>query len=91
MSPVVSVMITSATMHIEMIALIWKVGRPKWKGVLIPNQGCSAAPPKSASPNGTAATVPMTRPSRIDRRCRAGGPKRSMARMIRRVNAAKPT
>ena len=38
MSPVVSVMITSATMHIDTMALIWNVGMPKWNGVLTPNQ-----------------------------------------------------
>ncbi len=47
-------MITSATMHIAMMALTSKVGNPKWNGVLTPNQSCSAAPLKSVRPNGMA-------------------------------------
>ena len=90
MSPVVSVMITRATMHIAMMALTSNVGNPKWNGVLMPNQGCSAAPLKSVRPNGMAIRVPRISPSRIDRRWNAGGANRSMARMINSVSRAKP-
>jgi len=89
MSPVVPVMITSPTMHIAMIALTSKVGKPKWKGVLIPNHDCSAAPLKSAMPKGTEIRVPMIRPLRMDSRWMAGEAKRSISRMITSVISAK--
>ena len=41
MSPVVSVMITSATMHIDTIAETSNVGKPKWNGVLTPTASAS--------------------------------------------------
>ena len=88
MSPVVSVMITSATMHIEMMALTWNVGKPKWNGVLTPNQAWSETWLKSVSPNGTATRVPITSPSRMDSRAKAGGANRSISKMMIKVAAA---
>ena len=41
MSPVVSVMITTPTMIIEMMALTSKVGAPNWNGCGMPTHGYS--------------------------------------------------
>ncbi len=89
MSPVVSVMITNATTHIEMTALTSKVGTPKWNGVLTPNQASSPTWLKSVRPNGMAMMVPMISPDRMDSRARAGGAKRSITKISTRVPAAK--
>ena len=82
-------MITSATMHIDRMALTWKIGKPKWNGVLTPNHACSPTLLKSASPNGIATSVPSTRPSRIDSRANGPGANRSISRMMIKVSAAK--
>jgi hypothetical protein len=65
MSAVVSTMITSMTMVIEMMAAIWKVGVPKWKGVETANQEASSIRLKLTLPNGMATNVPRNRPARI--------------------------
>ncbi len=76
MSAVVSVMITSITMNIEMEAPTAKVGSPKWKGVVSWNTAASEILPKSVTPKGIAARVPSTRPSRIATRLKKGGANR---------------
>ena len=73
MSAVVSVMITSITMNIEMIAPTAKVGRPKWNGRVSWKMLASAIRLKLVNPNGIATTVPSTRPSRIATRPKAAG------------------
>lgn len=90
-SPVVSVIVTRATISIDAIAAPWNVGVPKWNGVLIPTQCASATPPKSVKPVGTATAVPTTMPTSTATRLRNGGAKRCTARTTTRTNAASAT
>lgn len=62
MSAVDSVIDTTITTHIEMIAASWNCGAPKWNGVGKPTTSASATGPKSVTPNGIAIRVPATRP-----------------------------
>ena len=73
MSAVVSVMITSITTNIEMVAPTENVGRPKWNGRVNWKMLASAIRLKSVTPNGIATIVPSTRPSRIATRLRKAG------------------
>lgn len=65
MSAVDSVMQTSITMHMEMIAAISNCGAPKWNGVGKPTRPASLIASKSVMFIGIATRVPATRPSRI--------------------------
>lgn len=65
MSAVDSVIQTSITMHMEMMAAISNCGAPKWNGVGKPTTSASPSAPKSVIPAGTAIRVPTTRPSRM--------------------------
>ena len=76
MSAVVSVMITSITMNMEMIAPTSKIGSPKWNGRVSWKMLASEIRLKLVRPNGMATTVPSTRPSRIATRPKAPGRKR---------------
>lgn len=85
MSPVVSVMITMATMIIEMIAENWKSGMPNWNGCGMPTHAFSPTASQLGMPNGIEIRVPMIRPSSTDTRRIESGANRSMARMMTRV------
>ena len=63
MSAVVSIMITSITMIIEMIAAIANWGGPKWNGVDTANPCACPRRLKSALPMAMATSAPTTRPS----------------------------
>ncbi len=75
-SPVVSVIVTTATTSIDAIAETSKEGAPKWNGVLTPSQSASPTPPKSVKPNGTATARPAAMPTRTAIRLRNTGAKR---------------
>ncbi len=91
MSPVVSVMITSATMHIDTMDATSKTGKPKWNGVDTPTQSASPTLVHDVMPIGIATTVPMTMPSRMDTRASAGGANRSISTMRTSTPAASAT
>jgi hypothetical protein len=73
MSAVVSVMITSITMNMEMIAPTAKVGAPNSNGVVSWNSAASPSREKLVAPNGIATRVPSTSPSRIATRLKNPG------------------
>ena len=76
MSAVVSVMITSITTSIEIVAPTAKTGSPKWNGDGSWKTPASPMREKFVSPNGIATTVPSTSPSRMATRLRKGGANR---------------
>ena len=73
MSAVVSVMMTSMTTTIEMIAPTANVGMPKWNGEGTWKALASLMALNWVMPKGIATTVPRTRPSRIAIREKKGG------------------
>lgn len=87
-SPVVSVIVTSATTSIDTIAEAWNVGVPKWNGVLIPTQSASPTPPKSVNPNGTATARPTAMPTSTAIRPRKGGANRCATSTTARTKPA---
>ncbi|MNF62051.1 hypothetical protein D3C84_437220 [compost metagenome] len=90
MSAEVSTRVTMITMHIEMMAAIWKVGMPKWNGVGNAISGPSPTLEKSAMPRATAISVPMIMASRIDRREMVALPTLLSSSTMTKVSAARP-
>ncbi|MCY1439696.1 hypothetical protein D9M71_559420 [compost metagenome] len=78
------------TMHIEMIAAMWKVGMPKWKGVGNAIIGPSVTLEKSVMPSAAATSVPMIIASRIDNREMEELPSLLSSSTTASVNAARP-
>ena len=62
MSAVVSVMITSITTTMEIVAPTAKIGVPKWNGAVSWKICALEMSLKLVSPNGMATMVPSTRP-----------------------------
>ena len=73
MSAVVSTMITSITMIIEMIAATANCGGPKWNGVDTANHCACPIRLKSAMPSAAATRAPTTRPARMAMRLKKPG------------------
>ncbi len=90
MSAVDSVMQTSMTMHIEMMAATWNCGAPKWKGVGKPTTEAFWTASKLVMPSGRAMRVPATRPRRMDICWRKPRRNLRISRTITRVTAAMP-
>ncbi len=89
MSAVDSVMETSMTTHMEMIAARANCGAPKWKGDGKPTMSASVTGEKSVTPNGMAMRVPMTRPTRTAICLRKPRVKRRRSRTTTRVMPAR--
>lgn len=90
MSAVDSVIETTITTHIEMIAASWNCGAPKWKGLGKPITSASATGLKSAPPKGIARSVPINRPSSTAICLTKPRVKRRSARTMTSVAAARP-
>ncbi len=90
MSAVLSVIDTSITISIEMIAATWNCGAPKWNGEGNANTGTCASWPKSVLPSGIAARVPTSSPSRIEMLRRKPARKRLSSSTTARVSPARP-
>lgn len=87
-SPVVSVIVTSATTSIDTIAENSKAGAPKGNGVLIPTQSAPLTPSKSVNPKGTATTRPTTMPTSTAIRLRKAGANRCTPSTTTSTNTA---
>ncbi|RPK36202.1 hypothetical protein EES37_27295 [Streptomyces sp. ADI91-18] len=90
MSAVDSVMQTSMTMHIEMIAATWNCGAPKWNGVGKPIRSAPRTASKFVMCSGSAMRVPATSPSRMEICWRKPRRNLRMTSTIARVRAAMP-
>ena len=69
----VSTMMTSMTMVMEMMAAMANCGGPKWNGVDTAIHGAWPMRLKSALPSATDTSAPRTRPARMAMRLRKPG------------------
>ncbi len=88
--PVDSIMTTIMTRVMVTIITRSKVGVPKWKGVMRPNQLASATLSKLILPSATAITAPMMMPRRTEMLAMKPLAKRAMRRMAIRTTAEMP-
>ncbi|MCY1500149.1 hypothetical protein D9M68_341880 [compost metagenome] len=91
MSAEVSTRVTMITISIDRIAAMWNSGMPKCSGVGSATSGPSGTLEKSAMPQNTATTVPITIARRIDRREMLALPSLLSSSTVARVKAARPT